>query len=92
MNAAANRPDVFPMPAILPSKRAPDDEPPLTVDEFCRRYNMSRSTFYRMRRKGLTPNEMRVGRKGLITLASAREWDRRMVREEKAARETLTKR
>jgi len=52
---------------------------------------MSRSTFYRMRRKGLTPHELRVDRKGLITLASAREWERRMVREEKAAREALAK-
>ncbi len=72
MNAAANRRDVFPMPATSPSKRAPNNEPPLTVDEFCRRYAMSRSTFYRMRRRGQTPQEMRVGRKGLITLARAR--------------------
>lgn len=71
MNAAANRRDVFPMPATSPSKRAPNNKPPLTVDEFCRRYAMSRSTFYRMRRRGQTPQEMRVGRKGLITLARA---------------------
>ncbi|WP_233863525.1 hypothetical protein [Paraburkholderia adhaesiva] len=58
----------------------------MTVDEFCARYALSRSHYYDLKKRGLTPDELRVGRKALITAASARAWERRIAQEQKAAR------
>ncbi|MGF6700556.1 putative DNA-binding transcriptional regulator AlpA [Paraburkholderia sp. MM5496-R1] len=86
MNAAA-RADVFP-PAVKPppKKTPPKDAPTLTIDEFCKRYALSRSHYFELKRQGRTPAEIRVGRKIVITAASARVWERRIALEQKGAR------
>jgi len=86
MNAPAHRVDMFPPPINQAAMMIERDEPPMTVDEFCHRYGLSRSHYYVLKREGRTPDELRVGRKTHITAASARAWERRMVTERKAAR------
>jgi hypothetical protein len=86
------RPDIFPPAITTPSKKTPKDTPPMTIDEFCQRYALSRSHYFELKQEGRTPAELRVGRKTLITATSAREWERRVQREQKAARAAQTKR
>ena len=64
----------------------------MTIDEFCKRYALSRSHYFELKHQGRTPVELSVGRKALITVSSAREWERRMLAEQKAARAAQTKR
>lgn len=89
---AATRPDVFP-PAVKPpaKKTPPKDAPPMTIEEFCKRYALSRSRYYELKQQGRTPDELRVGRKTLITVASAREWERRLLAEQRAAKAAQVK-
>lgn len=82
----ATRADVFPPAVVTPSKKTPKDAPPMTIEEFCRRYAVSRSHYYELKRLGRTPVEIRVGRNALITADSARAWERRVALEQKAAR------
>jgi predicted DNA-binding transcriptional regulator AlpA len=81
----ATRADVFPPAVVTPSKKTPKDAPPMTIEEFCKRYALSRSHYFELKRQGRTPAEIRVGRKALITAASARAWERRVAQEQKAA-------
>ncbi|CAG9258537.1 conserved hypothetical protein [Paraburkholderia unamae] len=90
---AATRADVFPPAVVKPSpaaRKTPKDAPPMTIDEFCTRYALSRSRYFELKQEGRTPVELRMGRKALITAASAREWERRMHAAEKAARAAQT--
>ena len=48
------------------------------------RYALSRSNYYEMKQQGRKPAEWRVGRKALIAAASAREWQRRILADQKA--------
>lgn len=50
----------------------------LTIGKFCKRNNMSRGQYYKMRAQGLAPKEMHLGRKVLISIEAAREWRRRI--------------
>jgi hypothetical protein len=56
------------------------EERPMTRREFCERENMSHSTYYKLRRKGLGPEETRPP--GMlftrITAESYRKWHERM--------------
>jgi hypothetical protein len=48
-----------------------------TVDEFCRSNRISRSFYYKMRRLGIGPDEMRYGTIVRITHAAELAWQRR---------------
>ncbi|AUT75693.1 hypothetical protein C2L64_45980 [Paraburkholderia hospita] len=52
----------------------------ITLLEFCDRYKLSRSTFYEMRKRGLGPGELHIGRCVLIAWRAIREWEVTMVR------------
>ncbi|MEX3842606.1 hypothetical protein [Paraburkholderia sp. BR10882] len=69
---------------VAPQPRAPPLNPDpehgaMTMTEFCERYKIDRGTLYHMRREGIAPDVVLIGRKVLITYAAAREWERRMV-------------
>lgn len=49
-----------------------------SVNDFCQTFNISRSLFYKLNREGRGPRLMKVGRRTLISLESAQEWQRRM--------------
>ena len=46
----------------------------LTVRQFCDTYNLSLSTFYRLKRAGKGPRIMQVGKCTFILKAWAKEW------------------
>lgn len=69
--------------AALEAKYAPGA---MTLAEFCRRYSLDRSTLFKLRRDGLGPDEIMVGRKILIPNAAAAAWEARMM-----ARTRMTK-
>ncbi|CAE6856688.1 hypothetical protein R75461_07748 [Paraburkholderia nemoris] len=51
---------------------------PLTIQQFCERYGISKYIYYRMRKRGETPVETAVSpRRSVILPASLREWERR---------------
>jgi hypothetical protein len=45
-----------------------------TVDEFCARHSLSKSTYYALKQRGRTPRELIIGRIRRITLAAEAEW------------------
>lgn len=47
----------------------------ITLLQFCDRYKLSRSTFYEMRKRGLGPREIHIGRRVLIAWRAIREWE-----------------
>jgi hypothetical protein len=47
-----------------------------TVAEFCRAHRISVAFFYKLRSQGLTPAEMRVGNRVLISTEAAARWRR----------------
>ncbi len=55
-----------------------------TIDTFCRTHEISRSEYYLLRKRGLAPAEIRLGRKVLISVEAAAKWRERM---EQATRE-----
>ncbi|CAG9172074.1 hypothetical protein LMG23992_02112 [Cupriavidus laharis] len=50
----------------------------MTINEFCERYRISRPHLLRMRQAGNGPDEIRIGRRVLITNRAAIEWERRI--------------
>jgi hypothetical protein len=46
----------------------------LSIPEFSASENLSESTYRNMRKAGVGPNELRVGRRVIITTAAAAEW------------------
>jgi predicted DNA-binding transcriptional regulator AlpA len=53
-------------------------EASFSVDEFCARHNMSRSTFYALQRTEQGPRYMKIGRRVRITLEAEQLWCRKM--------------
>jgi hypothetical protein len=49
-----------------------------SIDRFCLRNDICRSTFERMRDEGRAPKTFRLGRRILITKEAAAEWRRQM--------------
>ena len=49
-----------------------------SITESCLAYNISRSSFYRLRRQGLAPRQIGFGKRTMITVAAAEEWERRL--------------
>lgn len=50
----------------------------ITLLEFCDRYKLSRSTYYEMRKRGLGPREIHIGRRVVIAWRAIREWEETM--------------
>lgn len=45
-----------------------------TIDEFCRLYNIGRTTFYCLMKEGNGPEVKKIGRKTLISIHAAEKW------------------
>lgn len=50
----------------------------MSVDVFCERHGLSRSSFYRMLRRNEGPATMKVGKRILIAREAAEDWRARM--------------
>ena len=48
----------------------------LSIPEFCAAHRISQSFFFKLKKQGEAPREMKVGARTLITLESAAEWRR----------------
>ena len=49
-----------------------------SIQEFCRRHNISNSTYYNLRNSGKGPREARVMTRVLITREAAADWRRQI--------------
>jgi hypothetical protein len=47
-----------------------------SIEEFCEAHDLSRASFYNMRKAGIGPREMRVGARVLISDEAAADWRR----------------
>jgi predicted DNA-binding transcriptional regulator AlpA len=47
-----------------------------TINQFCAAHSLSRTSFYRMRQRGLAPRMMQLGRRWLISQEAAADWRR----------------
>jgi predicted DNA-binding transcriptional regulator AlpA len=56
-----------------------------TIDEFCDAHDLSRATFYNLRKVGRGPREMKVGARRLISIEAAADWRRQMEEKTEAA-------
>ncbi|MGF6481931.1 hypothetical protein [Paraburkholderia sp. JPY419] len=54
-----------------------EQERNLTIREFCELARWSKTSYFNMRRLGLGPDEVRVGRHIIITRQAVREWEQR---------------
>ena len=48
----------------------------LSIPEFCKAHGISEGLFYKLKKQGEGPREMKVGARTLITFESAAEWRR----------------
>jgi hypothetical protein len=70
-------------PRGRPRTKAPGDC--LTIVEFCQRNRISRQFYYKLRRRGEGPSEIRLGNKVLIAKEAAENWRRDMMQPETKA-------
>jgi predicted DNA-binding transcriptional regulator AlpA len=56
----------------------------LSIREFCQAHGISEAFFYKLKKQGEGPREMKVGARTLITFESAAEW--RRIRENQQSR------
>lgn len=50
-----------------------------TIAQWCGAYHVSRSYYYTLKEQGNAPQEIRLGRKVIITRQSAEKWEKRML-------------
>jgi hypothetical protein len=66
-------------------EKPPSSDGSKTIEEFCSDHRLSRSFYYKMKRLGVGPDEMRHGTAVRITREAEKRW---MQRGERRARET----
>lgn len=66
-----------------PDPKDEDDEQPaptprfaLSILEFCRTHSISEDFYYKLKRQGKNPKEMKVGARVLISIEAAADWRR----------------
>ncbi|MCB1906488.1 MAG: hypothetical protein KDH15_03880 [Rhodocyclaceae bacterium] len=57
-------------------KSLPAANPVYTIEGFCEAHHITKPLYYELKRAGLGPREMEVGRRRLITVEAAAEWRR----------------
>ena len=55
---------------------APAPRLAMTIEEFCESFRISEGFYYKLKKQGLGPREMKVGTRTLISVESAIEWGR----------------
>ena len=60
------------------TEKAPSPTPrlALSIPEFCKAHGISEGFFYKLKKQGEGPREMKVGARTLISFESAAEWRR----------------
>ena len=68
--------------------RPPTPRLALSIPEFCEAHGISEGFFYKLKKQGEGPREMKVGTRTLITFESAAEWRRtREIQQGRGARD-----
>ena len=62
--------------ALFATVRPPTPRLALSIPEFCEAHGISEGFFYKLKKQGEGPREMKVGARTLITFESAAEWRR----------------
>jgi hypothetical protein len=57
-----------------PSGNAPVPLFAMSIPQFCTSHNISEGFFYKLKKQGLSPREMKIGTRTLITLEAAASW------------------
>jgi predicted DNA-binding transcriptional regulator AlpA len=59
-----------------PTRKEPTPRLALSIPEFCEAHGISEGMFYKMKKQnqGLTPREMKIGTRTLITFEAAAKW------------------
>jgi hypothetical protein len=65
---------IQPVDAPPPAPKKPAGDLAFSIEEFCRRHSISRSTYYTMKEKGEGPREGHVLSRVLITKEAALAW------------------
>jgi predicted DNA-binding transcriptional regulator AlpA len=63
-------------PQFAPVSPPPTPRLALSIPEFCQAHGISEGFFYKLKKQGDGPREMKVGARTLITFESAAEWRR----------------
>jgi hypothetical protein len=67
-------------PEVTSRKSGPaessEDRDAYSIDEFCRRHNISHGTYYNLKNRGLGPREARAMSRVIITKEAAADWRR----------------
>jgi predicted DNA-binding transcriptional regulator AlpA len=53
---------------------APVEREVYSIDEFCAAHGISRWTYYKMKKDGTGPREMRIGDRGFVSVDAAAKW------------------
>lgn len=56
-----------------------------SIDQFCAAHGFGRSTYFKLRKEGKGPREIRVATKPIITVESARAWREKMATQSQEA-------
>jgi predicted DNA-binding transcriptional regulator AlpA len=56
-----------------------------TIPQFAAAYHISRVHYYTLKAQGKAPQEIRLGRRVIITRRAAEEWEERMAKEQNAS-------
>lgn len=62
-------------------------KPSFTVPEWCEKYDVTTPTYYEAKKRGETPDEVRIGRCVRITAEADAEWNERRTAAQREARE-----
>ena len=76
--------------ALFATVRPPTPRLALSIPEFCKAHGISEGLFYKLKKQGEGPREMKVGARTLITFESAAEW--RRAREAKHTEQPVSRR
>jgi hypothetical protein len=58
-------------PVVAPAPRLA-----MTIEEFCESFCISEGFYYKLKKQGLGPREMRIGTRTIISIESATAWGR----------------
>jgi len=48
------------------------------VESFCKKFNISKSMFYKLKRQGRAPRIMKIGKRTIISIEAVTEWQAQM--------------
>lgn len=60
----------------LGADNAPAPRLAMTIEEFCDFFRITEGFFYKLKKQGLGPREMKIGARTLISVEAAVEWGR----------------